>query len=355
MWFARFRPKHLDEVIGNQDSIKKIKVWALKWEKGEKQKPLILYGPPGVGKTLVSELIGKEMDWDIIMLDSSEHRDKNKLKKDIERHLKYRSIFNKKKILIIDDIEGFTEEDRGGITELKKIITKNEIPIIITTNDLWNEKLREIRELCTPIEFKKVNYSSIKKYLLKLNEKFNLGIDEDTISRIARNADGDVRSALNDLEGLTVSYRDVKENIFRVLAKIFKGEDIKNIQLAVSESDLDLEQLILWIEENIPQEYEDKKEIAKAYDFLSYGDIIYKFIQNDQVWSLLPFWRDLSTAGVSLSKNKKYIKFTSYKYPSILRKRKNRGLDEKVKELMKIMHTDREGALHFYLIMKNEI
>ena len=53
-WVEKYAPKKLGDVLGNAKAKAQIEVWANKWSKGVPQKPLLLMGPPGIGKTTIS-------------------------------------------------------------------------------------------------------------------------------------------------------------------------------------------------------------------------------------------------------------------------------------------------------------
>jgi replication factor C large subunit len=82
--------------------------------------------------------------------------------------------------------------------------------------------------------------------------------------------------------------------------------------------DSDYDTLKLWLDENIPYEYEDKYEVAAAYDSLSKADVFDGRIKKSR-WVLLKYSIDLATAGVALAKAKAYHKFTKYQFPGFLR------------------------------------
>ena len=137
------------------------------------------------------------------------------------------------------------------------------------------------------------------------------------ISGIAENAAGDVRSALNDLQASRTSLRDRDKDIFNKMRTMFKATEYKEAR-SIAHGDVDFDLLKLWIDENIPNEYETARDIAEAYDWLSKSDIFLGRIRGNN-WILFKYSIDLATAGVSLSKEKVYRKFTRYQFPNYLR------------------------------------
>ena len=64
----------MGEVLGNAKAKAEIEVWAKKWSDGIAQKPLLLMGSPGIGKTTMAHLVGKEYFSETIEVNASDKR-----------------------------------------------------------------------------------------------------------------------------------------------------------------------------------------------------------------------------------------------------------------------------------------
>ncbi|HIJ98416.1 TPA: replication factor C large subunit, partial [archaeon] len=243
------------------------------------------------------------------------------------------SLVQKKgKIVLIDEIDGiYGTSDRGGISALQKIIRTTNYPIILTANDIWIDKLRFLRLSCKLIQMRKVDLRTIVKRLKEIAETEGVKIKEAILHEIARRAEGDLRAAINDLQTLgmkkvdekdleLISWREKEIPIFETLLAIFKSKDWRIIQKAFSSSDKTPDEILMWIAENIPNEYEKPEEIAAAYNMLSRADVFRGRIIHNQAWGLQAFSNELMTFGVAAAKKEKYRKFTRYVPPKILQK-----------------------------------
>ncbi|HNV01045.1 MAG TPA: replication factor C large subunit [archaeon] len=321
-------PKDFEEFIGNVEIVDFTIDWAKKWSEGKKQKPLLFFGSPGVGKTALALLTAKVMNWQLFESNASDLRNKEEIEKVAGAAAGNASLFGGLRLVLLDEIDCLQVQDRGGASAIASIVKESNNPVILTANDLYGDKkLLPFRTICELKEFKKINYLSIAKKLREICDKENISYEDEAIKELAKNSSGDYRSALLDIHSLSpnITLTDVKnldsrqrkEKVFSVLTKIFKGHDLKEINQFVYNSEIPNDLLIRWIEENIPRQF-DSKDSAKAFDYLSKGDIFNGRIMRRQHYSFLKYSNFLSTTAVGLSRLKDYHSFTPFQFPSLL-------------------------------------
>ncbi len=321
MLVSKYRPKKMHDVLGNEEVKETLVKWLLKWLKGEKQKPILLWGPAGTGKTSVAHALAKEYELQLVELNASEMRDKASIERIVNGAMLSSQLFGKGKIIFIDDADAMaTKEDRGGITALASILKNVNAPVLLTAGNYWDRKIAPLRTEVHALEMKRISPGAIASLLKEVAKKEKIELSEKEINEIAKNSEGDVRSALNDLETKMQGKRDRKREIFEVMKAIFKSNDFPTIARAVWMADIDHDLLKLWIDQNIPVEYENKKDIAVAYNWLSRADVFDGRIINRQCWDFLRYSTSLMSYGVASAKEKTYMKFTKYQYPTYLRK-----------------------------------
>ncbi|MCW1308679.1 MAG: replication factor C large subunit, partial [Candidatus Nanoarchaeia archaeon] len=286
MSFAiKHAPKSLRE-FGDQETAVKKAVDFIKNFKRMKRKALLFYGPPGTGKTCLAKILAREFGLELVELNASDKRDAAQIRRILGNAILQRSLSHRGKLILIDEVDGIHGiEDRGGVGEIIKLIQETPYPIILTANNPYDPKLRSLREYVELVEFKKIGKRDLRKILLRICRLENIEIDEKALDLIIEFANGDARSAINDLElasfgrklikeeDLLLNYRDREKNIFEALGMIFKGKGIRRALLALENLDREISEVILWIAENIPREYEKPEEIALAYDYLSKADL----------------------------------------------------------------------------------
>jgi len=373
MWVNKYKPKNLNEYVGQKEAVETFLKWIKNWKQG---KSLLFHGPPGTGKTCLIETFGKESNYEFIEMNASDFRDKKQIEEVIGQSMKQASLFGRKKMFLIDEIDGLAgREDLGGVGAIIKIIKESKFPVVLTCNNPYDQKLRALREHCHAVQFKKFSVFDIEKKLKQICDGEGIKIDKEILRQLTKRVEGDLRAAIIDLERLShgkkeitqddlevLSYREREQSIFDALMMIFKTKSALAAKLAINNVDKDPEEIFWWIENNIANEYEDPEEIAKAYDILSKADLFRQRIKSRQNWKFLAYMIDLMTGGVATAKKEMYRKFTRYQYPSNMivlggSKFERKEEKEKLLELSQQLHCStrkvRKEFLPFIAMLKN--
>ncbi len=326
-WVDKYRPKRTSEIIGNQEAVQQFVSWLKNWKPGTK--PVFLYGPPGVGKTLTVEVAAKELGYELIELNASDVRTEEAIRRALGPASQYGSLFGfKGRLIFLDEVDGITgREDRGGLAAILELIKEARMPIALAANDPWDPKLRPLREACTMIRFNKLRSTQIVPLLRRICQAEGIKADERALKIIAELSEGDVRSAINDLQAVAqgrkvltpedvqwLRARNRQYGAFDVLKMLFMARTAREAKEAINSSLVDYETLLQWIHENLPLQYEDPEELAKAYDALSKADVYLGRAKKTQRWELLRYFFDLMSAGVALARRGKYH-FVKYQFP----------------------------------------
>lgn len=149
------------------------------------KKGFYIYGSPGCGKTsFVVELL-KELDYDIIKYDAGDVRNKNLIDTITSDNISNRNVLHmmtkkvKKIAIIMDEIDGMNNGDKGGITALIKLIRQKKTkkqrlesttmnPVICIGNYYVDKKIKELMKVCNVYELKSPTTEQIQGVLYKL-------------------------------------------------------------------------------------------------------------------------------------------------------------------------------------------
>ncbi len=324
----KYFPKNFGEFIGNTEIVDDTIKWAENWQNNVPQKPLLLFGAPGLGKTALALLVAKQFGWQLFEMNSSDLRNKDNIERIAGSATNNASLFGNKRLILIDEIDSLQSIDRGGAAAIATIVKNSNNPVILTANEIYSDKkLLPLRTITQLKEFKKINYLSIAKRLREICDLEKISFDAEAIKELAKNSGGDFRSALLDLQnisdGITMDSvkeifpRQRKEKIFPLMAKIFKGHNLLEMQEMINNSEVSSELLVKWVEENIPRQF-DLKDTANAFSMLSKGDIFSGRIFKRQHYSFLKYVFFLSTVGVGLSRTKDYSGWAPFQFPTLL-------------------------------------
>ena len=128
MWTGKYRPRKFDELVGNLEARSQIIKWLNTWVNGKR--PLLIIGPPGVGKTSFVHIISSEYDYDLIEMNASDSRTRDMLESRILPVLNNTSLYGKRMFLFLDEVDGiYRRQDTGGIEFLTRILKEPTIPI----------------------------------------------------------------------------------------------------------------------------------------------------------------------------------------------------------------------------------
>ncbi len=330
-WTVKYKPKSLAEIVGNKEAIQKFLDWVKSWEGGApKKRAAFLYGPPGIGKTVTVEALANDYQMEFVEKNASDYRTEEAINRFAGLASQYGSLFGGKRIILLDELDGLTgAADKGGVKAITDIVKNAQSPIVLIANNAYDPRFSNLRNYCLLIEFKKPPAGEVMKHLKRICTLEGIQADENALKFIAQRSEGDVRSAVNDLQALAqgkerltyedvswLGYRDRQETIFNVLRMIIYGKTCTSAKQSVDMADVDIDMLFEWIYENVPAHLTDPHDLARAMDALSMADVYRGRIRSTQDWSFTRYVIDYMTAGVAMARqNTKIHGWIPFKFP----------------------------------------
>jgi len=330
-WIIKYRPKRIEEVVGNEESKKKFIEWLESWVKGKPTyKATLLYGPAGVGKTSLVEAAARTYGYDLVELNASDQRGESIIKRIVGVAASQGTLMGSmsRRIILLDEVDGMSEEDKGGVKAIVEVLEKTRQPIVLTANDAWDPKLAPLRSVCLMLEFKRLKQWEVVKKLREICLREGIEVDKEALEFIAKRSEGDLRSAINDLQTVSqgrrritiddvkwLQYRNRIEPIFDVLSMIFNAKTVATARRALSLIDVDPDMMFEWIYENTPSQLTDPRDLAIAMENLAKADLFRSRVKLLQRWELLSFVTELMTGGVAVAKEATKSKWTPFHFP----------------------------------------
>ncbi|MDP3733997.1 MAG: replication factor C large subunit [Nanoarchaeota archaeon] len=362
LFTVKYAPQNTAQVLGQENAIAELKDFVVQY-KQQAMKAALVYGPIGSGKTSSVHALAKELNYDLLEVNSSDLRNQEQMNSFLNAALGQQSLFFRPKIILIDEIDAISGvHDRGCIPALLKAIATSSFPVIITANDPFDSKFKPLQKASRMIHFKALDYKTIANALSSVCAQEKITADDKALNTLARQADGDLRGALIDLY-ISINNREVTfssvmklsdrkrtTSILSALAVIFKSSSVANALPALDDIDVDLNTVFFWLDENLPKEYTTPASLAKAYEHLSRADVFNGRIRRQQHWRFLVYINNLLTAGISSAKDERNTQFIPYRPTMrILRmwqaKMKNAKKKEIAEKLATATHTSRKVAL----------
>lgn len=370
MWSEKYRPKTVQEMVGNEDARLATLKWLVGWMSGSK--PLLLVGPPGTGKTTLVHAIARQFDYDLVEMNASDARNKETLQARITPVFQNTAnLLGRKIMLFLDEVDGISgREDSGGLDVLIDLMKEPTVPVIMAAN-AKSTKIKDLAKVCKTVEFSPVPPRLLMLFLdhVLQSEGVKLG-PGDRIS-IVNNSRGDIRSMLNSAQSrisgyATVSNRDIVDiDITDAINGYFNTSNKEQAVQFITKADASYpdprygvstedrrKDMLAALFSSIVSSRIEQEDLAYMLDVLSRADMIVGRANARREWRLLKYMSSIIAAGLYERSRQKGIKYTQYAMPwpvmgpIFARSQSTRKI---LGELAPALHTSKSSAGSFSL------
>ena len=315
-------------MIGNEGARLAVVKWLSGWVDGSR--PLLLIGPPGIGKTTLVHTLSQQFNYDLIELNASDNRNKIGLQNRIMPIFHNAGLFGRKMLLFLDEVDGISgREDTGGIDSLITIMKEPTIPVIMAANTK-NTKIKDLAKICKVIELNSIPPRLLMIFLDHILKQENEKLSPDEKVSIVNNSKGDIRSMLNNAQSTCAGYNSTHSETFEIdIAEAINGyfsknelEEAKNFLSQADAAYLDprfgmsaeerRKDMINALFSSIVSSPIDLDGLADALDVLSKIDVIVGRIGQNRYWRLMKYLEVMIAYGLFSSTRQKGIKYNQY-------------------------------------------
>jgi len=328
----------LNEFLNRKEEISKITKILASFEENKNnplfKKGIYIYGSPGIGKTVFITDLLKSLNYDVIKYDAGDIRNKLIIDAITKHNMSDKNIMSlfqkqvKKIVIVMDEIDGMNNGDKGGINTLIKLIrpkkTKKQRledvtlnPIICIGNYHVDKRIKELMKVCNVVELK----TPTSPQILNIINEIMPGMEAELKANVIKFIEGDIRKLKNIydiyLNNKHVLQNNIVRNIFQTKSH---NNDTKQIAQSLIQNPYSIDQHLnimnetdrtivglLWHENIIDSLAKMKKEVSipfylKVLDNICLADYIDRITFQKQIWQ----FNELSSLIKTFKNNKLY-------------------------------------------------
>ncbi|KAH9875098.1 hypothetical protein J1614_004586 [Plenodomus biglobosus] len=408
LWTTKYAPTALSQICGNKIVVEKIQRWLQMYPKNLKTgfklagkdgsgvfRALMLHGPPGIGKTTAAHLVAKLEGYDIVERNASDTRSKKLIEDGLRGVLSTNSLHGyfagdgkkveaskKKLVLIMDEVDGMSAGDRGGVGALAAVCKKTEIPMILICNDRRLPKMKPFDFVTYDLPFRRPTVDQVRSRIMTIAYREGLKMPAPVVNALIEGSHSDIRQVVNMIstakldqeamdfdKGKQMSKSWEKHVILKpwdITQKILGGGMFATSSKATLNDKIELyfndhEFSPLMLQENYlgtnpilslglsgkEKNLKHLELVSQAADSISDGDLVDRMIHgSQQQWSLMPthavfsFVRPASFVSGSMAGNS--TRFTSW----LGKNSSTNKLSRMIKEIQAHMRLRSSGDRH---------
>ena len=313
MWSETYRPHNISDMVGNEQARASIIEWFVKWKKGTK--PLLLVGPPGIGKTTIANIVSKQFGYDAIGLNASDVRSKSRINEILGPVLENVSVLGTP-MIFIDEVDGIHgRSDYGGASALVDILKAPTVPIILAANSDATEKMKNIKKATKVIYFKKISPRLLRVYLQSILKRQGAVLSPGSLIKVIDKSNGDIRSMINLAQSFVTGFNPQTDESFEHLNiedgvnAFFKANSAEEARSVLYSMQINPRDKINAFYSSVITSPLDSGTLAKYLQVLSDSDVLFGRIMKTQNWRLLRYLNDIL---IRLYQKDSIVRYTQY-------------------------------------------
>jgi replication factor C subunit 1 len=223
LWTVKYAPTQMSQICGNKAQVDKLVKWLREFPKHLKRnfklagadgmgmyRAVMIHGPPGIGKTTAAHLAAKLEGFDVVESNASDTRSKKLVESGLKGVLDTTSLLGyfagdgqdvqsgKKKVcLIMDEVDGMSAGDRGGVGALAAVCKKSKVPMILICNERKLPKMKPFDACTFALPFRRPTTDQIRSRIMTILFREGLKLPTQVVDALIEGTGADIRQIVN--------------------------------------------------------------------------------------------------------------------------------------------------------------
>ncbi|KAF2462440.1 replication factor C [Lineolata rhizophorae] len=219
-WVEKYRPVYLDDVVGNTETIARLKIIA----KDGNMPHMIISGMPGIGKTtsilcLARQMLGGAAYKEAVLeLNASDERGIDVVRNRIKAFAQKKVTLppGRHKLVILDEADSMTAGAQQALRRTMEIYSAT-TRFAFACNQS-NKIIEALQSRCAILRYARLTDAQLVRRLRHICEAERVDVTDDGMAALVFSAEGDMRQAVNNLQSTAAGFGIVNgDNVFKVV------------------------------------------------------------------------------------------------------------------------------------------